>query len=143
MNKWIISLILLFAVVACHGQPKRVAVDYVTTPEDRALAEQVLADLRAHPGEEPGAQMVRAAKDLLGQPYVAGTLEELPEEKLCIYLTRTDCILFVETCLGLVRAARQEGDFEALASELLQSRYRDGVCSRYEDRLHYTTEWAR
>ena len=143
MNKWILSLILLFAVVACHGQSKRATVDYVTTPEDRALAEQVLADLRAHPGEEPGAQMVRAAKDLLGQPYVAGTLEELPEEKLCIYLTRTDCILFVETCLGLVRAARQEGDFEALASELLQSRYRNGVCSRYEDRLHYTTEWAR
>ena len=74
---------------------------------------------------------------------MAGTLEELPEEKLCIYLTRTDCILFVETCLGLVRAARQEGEFEAFASELLQSRYRDGVCSRYEDRLHYTTEWAR
>ena len=79
MNKWILSLILLFAVVACHGQSKRATVDYVTTPEDRALAEQVLADLRAHPGEEPGAQMVRAAKDLLGQPYVAGTLEELPD----------------------------------------------------------------
>ena len=143
MKKFTLILALLLSMAACHGQPKRAAVDYVTTPEDRALAERVLADLRAHPGEEPGAQMVRAAKDLLGQPYVAGTLEELPEEKLCIYLTRTDCILFVETCLGLVRAARQEGDFEAFASELLHSRYRDGVCSRYEDRLHYTTEWAR
>ena len=143
MKKFTLILALLLSIAACHGQSKRATVDYVTTPEDRALAEQVLADLRAHPGEEPGAQMVRAAKDLLGQPYVAGTLEELPEEKLCIYLTRTDCILFVETCLGLVRAARQEGDFEAFASELLQSRYRDGVFSRYEDRLHYTTEWAR
>ena len=143
MNKWILSLILLFAVVACHGRPKRATVDYVTTPEDRALAEQVLADLRAHPSETPGEQMVRAAKSLLGQPYVAGTLEELPEEKLCIYLTRTDCILFVETCLGLVRTARQDGDFETLAGELLQSRYRDGRCTRYEDRIHYTTEWAR
>ena len=142
MKKFTLILSLLLSMAACHGQSKRATVDYVTTPGDRALAEQVLADLQAHPGEEPGAQMVRAAKDLLGQPYVAGTLEELPEEKLCIYLTRTDCILFVETCLGLVRAARQEGDFEAFASELLQSRYRDGVCSRYEDRLHYTTEWA-
>ena len=143
MKKFTLILALLLSMAACHGQLKQAKVDYVTTPEDRALAEQVLADLQAHPGEEPGAQMVRAAKDLLGQPYVAGTLEELPEEKLCIYLTRTDCILFVETCLGLVRAARQEGDFEAFASELLQSRYRDGVCTRYEDRLHYTTEWAR
>lgn len=143
MKHWILSFALLFSVLACQGQPKRAPVDYVTTPEDRALAEKVLAELKAAPAEAPGAQMVRAAKALLGQPYVAGTLEELPEEKLCIYLTRTDCILFVETCLGLVRAARQEGDFETLASELLQSRYRDGVCSRYEDRLHYTTEWAR
>ena len=143
MKKFTLIIALLLSMAACHGQPKQAAVDYVTTPEDRALAEKVLADLQAHPGEEPGEQMVRAAKDLLGQPYVAGTLEELPEEKLCIYLTRTDCILFVETCLGLVRTARQAGDFEDFASELLQSRYRNGVCTRYEDRLHYTTEWAR
>ena len=143
MKKWLLILFLLVPVVACQGQPKRAKVDYVTTPEDRAVAEKVLVALKAAPAEAPGAQMVRAAKALLGQPYVAGTLEELPEEKLCIYLTRTDCILFVETCLGLVRTARQEGNFETLASELLQSRYRDGVCTRYEDRLHYTTEWAR
>ena len=143
MKKWLLSFVLLLSALACQAQPERPAVDYVTTPEDRAVAEKVLAELKAKPAEAPGAQMVRAAKALLGQPYVAGTLEELPEEKLCIYLTRTDCILFVETCLGLVRAARQDGDFETFANELLQSRYRDGVCSRYEDRLHYTTEWAR
>ena len=143
MKKFVLILALILSAVACRGQVKRDAVDYVTTPEDRTLAETVLAELKAQPDEEPGAQMVRAANALLGQPYVAGTLEELPEEKLCIYLTRTDCILFVETCLGLVRTARQEGDFETLASELLQSRYRGGVCNRYEDRLHYTTEWAR
>ena len=143
MKKFVLILALILSAVACRGQVKQDAVDYVTTPEDRTLAETVLAELKAQPDEEPGAQMVRAANALLGQPYVAGTLEELPQEKLCVYLTRTDCILFVETCLGLVRTARQEGDFETLASELLQSRYRDGVCNRYEDRLHYTTEWAR
>ena len=143
MRKWCLVLALLLPVAACQGQPKRAAVEYVTTPEDKALAESVTAGLKAHPEEAAGTQMVRAAEALLGQPYVAGTLEELPEEKLCIYLTRTDCILFVETCLGLVRTARQDGDFETLASELLQSRYREGRRTRYEDRLHYTTEWAR
>jgi cell wall-associated NlpC family hydrolase len=143
MKKFVLILALILSAVACRGQVKQDAVDYVTTPEDRTLAETVLTELKAQPAEGPGAQMVRAANALLGQPYVAGTLEELPEEKLCVYLTRTDCILFVETCLGLVRTAKQEGDFETLASELLQSRYRDGVCNRYEDRLHYTTEWAR
>ena len=139
MKKWFLIWALLLISPLCWAQ----VVDYVTTPEDRALAEKVLIDLKAHSSEAPGEQMMRAAKALLGQPYVAGTLEELPEEKLCIYLTRTDCILFVETCLGLVRTARKEGDFEMLEKELLQSRYRDGRCTCYEDRLHYTTEWAR
>lgn len=143
MKKFVLILALILSAVACRGQVKRDVVDYVTTPEDRTLAETVLTELKAQPAEGPGAQMVRAANALLGQPYVAGTLEELPQEELCVYLTRTDCILFVETCLGLVRTAKQEGDFETLASELLQSRYRGGVCNRYEDRLHYTTEWAR
>ena len=142
MKKWMAFLALMLPVLACQGQTGR-GVDYVTTPEDKALAEKVLQELKAHPDESAGAKMVLAAEALLGQPYVAGTLEELPEEKLCIHLTRTDCILFVETCLGLVRTAEQGGDFEMLAGEILQSRYRDGVCSRYEDRLHYTTEWAR
>ena len=140
MKKWVLILALFLPFLACAQEaPER----YVTTPEDKALAEKILTELKAHPTEAPGEQMVRAAKALLGQPYVSGTLEELPEEQLCIYLTRTDCILFVETCLGLVRTAKQDGGFETLARELRQSRYRDGVITRYEDRLHYTTEWAR
>ncbi|MBR6883940.1 MAG: DUF1460 domain-containing protein, partial [Bacteroidales bacterium] len=133
MRKWFTLFALLFPFLACQGQ--RPAEKYLTTPEDRALAEEIMTDLRSHRDEPAGAQMVRAAKSLLGQPYVAGTLEEPAEETLCIYLTRTDCILFVETCLGLVRAARQDGSFETLARELCESRYRDGVCARYEDRL--------
>ena len=65
MRKWFLILVLLLPVVACQVQPKRATVDYVTTPEDRAVAEKVLADLDAHAGEGAGAQMVRAAGDLL------------------------------------------------------------------------------
>ena len=143
MKKFVLILALILSAVAGYGQVKWETADRVTTSDDFTLAETMLGVLKTFPAEGPGEQMVRAAKALLGQPYVAGTLEELPEEKLCVYLTRTDCILFVETCLGLVRAARQNGNFETLANELLQSRYRGGVCTRYEDRLHYTTEWAR
>ena len=143
MKKFILILALILSAVASYGQVKWETADRVTTSDDFTLAETMLGVLKTFPAEGHGEQMVRAAKALLGQPYVAGTLEELPEEKLCVYLTRTDCILFVETCLGLVRAARQNGNFETLANELLQSRYRGGVCTRYEDRLHYTTEWAR
>ena len=140
MRKWFLLLVLMLPFLFCDGH----SGTYVTTDQDRALAEEVLKKLKAHQDEEPGNLMVRAANALLGQPYVAGTLEELPDEKLCVYLTRTDCILFVEACLGLVQAAqRNTVSFDHFVSELQQSRYRDGVCSRYEDRLHYTTEWAR
>ena len=140
MKKWFLLLVLLFPFLSCYGHSET----YATTSQDRALAEKVLKKLEAHQDEEPGKLMVRAANELLGQPYVAGTLDELPNEKLCVYLTRTDCILFVETCLGLVQTARRNTvSFEHFVSELQESRYRGGVYSRYEDRLHYTTEWAR
>ena len=140
MKKYFLLLAFLFPFILCNGHSET----YATTDQDRALAEKVLKKLEAHEDENPGDLMVRAANALLGQPYVAGTLDELPNEKLCVYLTRTDCILFVETCLGLVQTARRNTvSFEHFVSELQYSRYRNGVYSRYEDRLHYTTEWAR
>ena len=140
MKKYFLLLAFLFPFILCNGHSET----FATTEQDRALAEKVLKKLEAHQDEEPGKMMVRAANALLGQPYVAGTLDELPNEKLCVYLTRTDCILFVETCLGLVQTARRNTvSFEYFVSELQCSRYRNGVYSRYEDRLHYTTEWAR
>ena len=139
MRKWLLAFTLLFPVLLCRGQNDQ----YVTTPADSTLAEKILLDLQKQRRGTDGDRMVRAAEALLGQPYVAGTLEELPGEPLCIYLTRTDCILFVETCMALVRTAGQEGEFPTLAWELRQSRYRNGRRTRYEDRLHYTTEWAR
>ena len=119
---------------------------WVTTPEDSLLVESILVDLKGYLAEKvnvPVAElMVRAGTMLEGQPYVAGTLDERPE-KLRIFLTGTDCIIFVETCLALARTAEQGGDFQYFANEVRQSRYRDGRVEAYADRLHYTTEWAR
>ena len=141
-----ILLLLVPVLTWCRGQGVRSDEGegrfWVTTPADSLLAENVLAGLKGTP-MTVAELMVRAGKMLEGQPYVAGTLDELPEEQLCIYLTRTDCIIFVETCLALARTARQDGDFQMFANEILQSRYRGGHVSAYADRLHYTTEWCR
>jgi len=138
MRRFLLSLLLLLPLAAS-------AQDYASTADDIALGETVLRELAAAPQEAPGAQMVRAAKHLLGQPYEAGT-QEGREERLRIYLTRTDCILFAETCLGLVRTVQRKGaqaTFEDLAQTLQGTRYRDGVVDGYASRLHYTTEWIR
>ena len=138
-----ISLIAC-AAASCLGGRAAQAQDcfWHTTPQDSLKAEQVLKTLKGATWMESVPQlMVAAGMSLSGQPYVAGTLEELPEEQLCIYLTRTDCILFVETCLALARTARAGGGFQEFADELRQSRYRDGRVTCYADRLHYTSEW--
>ena len=142
MKKWIWACLLLLPGLACLAQTVA-PIDYVTTQEDRKLAGEILERLHPEADRCPVGELVATAgKMLLGQPYVAGTLEEQPEEKLSIYLTRTDCILFVETCVCLAQTARQGGDFEMFAEELRKMRYRNGRVTCYEDRLHYTTEWA-
>ncbi|MBR4525325.1 MAG: DUF1460 domain-containing protein [Bacteroidales bacterium] len=121
------------------------AQDYSSTADDIALGKIVLERLAASQKQDAASQMVLAAKALLDQPYEAGT-QEGREERLRIYLTRTDCILFAETCLGLVRTVQRCGPlatFEDLARTLRQTRYRDGVVDGYASRLHYTTEWIR
>ena len=141
---------LMVSVSACgQGKPGAAKASaeaagrfWVTTPADSLLAENVLSDLAGHARETVAELMVRAGKAMEGQPYVAGTLDESPEQ-LRIYLTRTDCIIFVETCLALARTAKEGGDFQAFANEVRQSRYRGGRIEAYADRLHYTTEWAR
>lgn len=133
---------LLLAAFLC---PVRAQVQYVSTADDIALGGMVLKELAGAAGKEDGSQlMVRAARRLLDQKYVAGT-QEGRDEKLRVFLTQTDCILFAETCLGLVRTAQRCGPdatFEDLAETLMGSRYRDGVVDRYESRLHYVTEWV-
>ena len=154
-----ILLMLVPVLTWCqgHGGSSRDAEKqfWVTTQADSLLAEMILTGLKEYLAENENVSvaelMVRAGKALAGQPYVAGTLDEKPDdaaeedawrEEVRIYLTRTDCIIFVETCLALARTAAQDGDFQMFANEIRQSRYRNGRVSAYADRLHYTTEWG-
>lgn len=132
--------LFVLALLACallHAQ----RLDYATTPQDSAFAVRVLGSLE--PEQSTAQNMLLAGNMLLGQPYVAGTLDELERETTCLYLTRTDCILFVETCLNLARTARCRGNFLDFALMVQHSRYRYGQPSDYMERLHYTTEWIR
>ena len=135
--------ILLASLALTASAAVASAQGWVTTQADSLLAESVLSDLKASGQTSVPELMVRAGKALMDQPYVAGTLDEAPSEQLRIYLTRTDCIIFAETCLALARTAVRNGGFQAFADEIRQSRYRDGRVTAYADRLHYTTEWAR
>lgn len=151
MRRIMILFMALFAMSARCQEPP--VVDHITTEADKTLACEVMESLREADAETPGGltvpqMMILAAKSMLGTPYVAGTLEENPqEERLRIYLTKTDCILFVETCLNLARTVKDAGGespgFEAFVSHVASTRYRKEAPYSYGDRIHYTTEWIR
>ena len=127
---------------------------YITANADKEVALKVmktLSDSLATAGSEgkdlsTADLMVLAAKSMLGTKYVAGTLDEDPlKEELKVYLTRTDCIIFVETCLNLARTVKdgKAASFEAFAANVAGTRYRCKPPYSYSDRIHYTTEWIR
>lgn len=139
-------IMALFAMIA--GCRESYGQQYITTDADKMVAGRVLATLYEEKDLSTPELMVIAAKDLLGTEYVAGTLEEDPSsENLRVYLTKTDCILFVETCLNLARTARQAGKtapgFDDFAANVARTRYRKKPPYTYGDRIHYTTEWIR
>lgn len=82
------------------------------------------------------------AKQMLGVPYVAGTLDGNEEEQLVVRTDALDCTTFVETVLALfVADKREERDFEGFKKALMQVRYRDGNLNGYASRLHYFSDW--
>ena len=84
------------------------------------------------------------AKQMLGVPYVAGTLDGNKEEQLVVRTDALDCTTFVETVLALCIAdKRGERDFEGFKKALTDVRYRDGILNGYTSRLHYFSDWIR
>ena len=72
--------------------------------------------------------ILSAAGKLAGTPYAGGTLDsEWEGEQMRIFLTRTDCILFVQTCISLAQTVDSATDdkdvsIERFASLLERSR---------------------
>lgn len=84
------------------------------------------------------------AKQMLGIPYVAGTLDGNPCEKLVIHTDKADCTTFVETVLALAIADKEgKRDFKSFQELLMKIRYRNGVLDGYVSRLHYFSDWIR
>ena len=84
------------------------------------------------------------ARQMLGVPYVAGTLDGNGTEKLIVRTDALDCTTFVETVLALCIAdKREERDFEGFKKALTQIRFRVGILIGYASRLHYFSDWIR
>ncbi|QRR04332.1 DUF1460 domain-containing protein [Dyadobacter sandarakinus] len=88
-----------------------------------------------------GMQVLRMSESFLGTPYVAGTLEGNPTERLVCKFDGLDCTTLVESSVALAVAKNENPTFEGYKNELTRLRYRDGVIDGYASRLHYILDW--
>lgn len=115
---------------------------------------KILSDVLSsfeHDADSSVSELVASiAEQLLGIPYEAGLLDVYPE-KLRVYLDKTDNLHFIETCLSMaltVNGKQEETDipisdiYISLCDNIRSLRYRDGVISKFSDRIFYFTEWA-
>ena len=82
------------------------------------------------------------ARQFMGVPYVAHTLEVNDREQLVVNTHQLDCTTLVETVTALKRCAQQgRTTFADYTAALQQLRYRGGRLTDYTSRLHYFSDW--
>lgn len=142
----------LLAAGALVAHPLLGSATALADSDDRARLASWVRTLRAAgltgPRVPLGRAVARVGELSLGSPYVAGMLDAYAKEggdprnePLTLDLSRFDCVLLVEGCLAVARAARGPGRWSDFAREVERMRYRGGVRNGYASRLHYFSEW--
>ena len=82
------------------------------------------------------------ARQLMGRPYVAHTLEVNNGEQLVVNTRQLDCTTLVENVVALALCMqRQRYTFSDFKKALTEIRYRQGTMNGYTSRLHYFSDW--
>ncbi len=90
----------------------------------------------------PDATTLFFARQFLGVPYVAHTLEVNDAERLVVNTRQLDCTTLVETVTALTLCAREgKKTWHDYLVTLSMLRYRQGKMEGYPSRLHYFSDW--
>lgn len=92
--------------------------------------------------QEKGNVTLWLARQFMGVPYVAHTLEVNDTEQLVVNTRELDCTTLVETVTALTLCIQQGKKRFADYTDMLRLlRYREGRLNGYPSRLHYFTDW--
>lgn len=95
-------------------------------------------------GQIIGDQIVKNGLELLGQPYVGGTLDVDEVENFIVHNDKFDCVTFVEYVIAETLSQTKENQTKnqlSFEDYLTQLRYNNGVIDGYASRNHYFTDW--
>lgn len=99
---------------------------------------QVEAKLSLAHQQPPGQALVALARQMLGRPYSAFSLDVEPTERVRLDLSSFDCVLLIEQLLALIHSRTAE-DFP---NQVMLLRYKDSAPD-YCSRNHYFSLWAK
>lgn len=128
---WLLVLLPLCSVVAKPDVADSLCVEALLRQGIRLPADSSL--------------MLHYARQFLGVPYVAHTLEHADgHERLVVNLRQMDCTTLVETVAALTLATTHGGTgWQDFIHWLQALRYRGGVLDGYASRNHYFSQWIR
>ncbi len=145
------KLLFLIAVLlfACSSQQNSHQVANAATMSQMRFhcdSDTIVINILLKKGMESGLKEANAlvefyARQLLGTPYVAHTLEA-DKEVLTINVHQLDCLTFIETLYALTRATLAgRYSWRDYAANIENVRYRGGEMGDYSTRIHYMSEW--
>ena len=146
--KKILFLMVILVVACAPRQTSQQEAHAATMPQMRFHCDSdtiIINDLLKK-GLESGLNDANSliefyARQLLGTPYVAHTLEA-DEEMLTINIHELDCLTFIETLYALSRATlNHRYSWRDYAANIENVRYRGGEMGDYSSRIHYISEW--
>ncbi|MCD8193933.1 MAG: DUF1460 domain-containing protein [Tannerellaceae bacterium] len=136
-----LSICILLVLLLFGSRPYGNAQEVSYTATDRQLFDKYLTTFSDKKGMPSGKLLVETARFFLDTPYIAGTLEEVPEH-LVVNLREMDCTTLVENSIALVMTLQDnQPTFEQFCDNLTRLRYRQGEINGYTSRLHYMTDW--
>ncbi len=139
MKKYLLLIILLPLAVCLHGASLQ-QMRFHCSQDTLKINELLLCGMDSQLNDG-NALVAFYARQLLGTPYVAHTLEG-DTEMLTINIDQLDCTTFVETLYALARTTLNgRKSWRDFAANLESVRYRGGVMGDYSSRLHYISEW--
>ena len=147
MKKFIFLMLTL--LLACAPRQASQQVAHAATMAQMRFhcdGDTVLINQLLMKGYESGLSDANAliefyARQLLGTPYVAHTLEG-DQEMLTINIHELDCLTFIETLYSLTRATlNRRYSWRDFAANVENIRYRGGEMGDYSSRIHYISEW--
>ena len=137
MKKTLTTLTLLIIVAAIHTQPHTTTATYTVSDSTKVM--QLISTARSTPHNSK--QFINIAKQFIGTPYVAHTLDQSQTERLVVNISQVDCTTYLEYALAIHLCIKNKKyTFQDFCHYLAHIRYANGKVS-YATRNHYFTHW--